>query len=321
MISGTLQGATKNPGRIAAAFAAIYILWGTTYLAIAVGIQTIPPFLLMGVRSVAGGLVLVTWARADKTPWPAAWAWLWAAICGLLFFVGCHGVLAFAEQRVPSGMAAVLLATIPFWLVILIFVFPGERAPRVVTLAALIPGLAGVAFIAWRQLEHAQGGFGVVYVPLVLGAAASWALGSHVSHRQLQGTPAIMRSGLELAIGGLVLVAMSGLSGELQMFNPAKVSAASVAALAYLTLPAPSWRLRPIFGCSIRFRRLWLRHIRSSIRSSPCSSAGSRWGERPTKALFLGAILVIASIIGVLLFSRSPPRTAPSPRGNQRPEE
>ena len=102
-------------------------------------------------------------------------------------------------------------------------------------LAALIPALAGVALVAWRQFEHARGGFGVVYVLMVLGAAASWVLGSHVSHRQLQGTSAILRSGLELAIGGLVLIAMSGLSGELQTFNPAKVSAASVGALAYLT--------------------------------------------------------------------------------------
>ncbi len=308
MRSKTLRGAARNPGRIALAFAAIYILWGTTYLAIAVGVQTIPPFLLMGVRSAAGGLVLVAWARAARARWPAVRTWLWAAICGLLFFVGCHGVLAFAEQRVPSGMAAVLLATIPFWLVILNFVFPGERPPRVATLAALIPGLAGVAFIAWRQLEHARGGFGVVYVLMVLGAAASWALGSHVSQRQLQGTSAIMRSGLELAIGGLVLVAMSGVSGELQTFNPAKVSAASVAALAYLT----------VAGTLVAFAAyIWLLDqvsealVATYTFVNPVIAVLVGWlvlGERPTKGLFLGAFLVIASIIGVLIVDRSPRR-------------
>src|SRR5271166_6646395 len=115
MEAGIRKGADSTRAGVVAAFAAIYILWGTTYLAIAIGVQTIPPFLLMGVRSVAGGLVLVAWAKAIQTPWPPARTWAWAALCGFLFFVGCHGVLALAEQRVPSGLAAVLLATIPFW--------------------------------------------------------------------------------------------------------------------------------------------------------------------------------------------------------------
>src|ERR1700761_8216011 len=94
---------------IVAAFAAIYLLWGSTYLAIALGLKTIPPFLLMALRSLGGGLILIALKSRDLTQMSRR-NWLNAAICGALFFVGCHGVLAYAEQSVPSGIAAIVLA-------------------------------------------------------------------------------------------------------------------------------------------------------------------------------------------------------------------
>ena len=295
---------------IIAAFAAIYGIWGTTYLAIAIGVQTIPPFLLMGVRSVAGGLVLVAWAKAIRTPWPPARTWLWAAICGLLFFVGCHGVLAFAEQRVPSGLAAVLLASIPFWLVMLNAIFPGERPTRIATLIALIPGLAGVAFIAWRQLEHEQGGFGLPYIALVLAAAFSWAAGSLVSQRHSETTSTVMLAGLELAIGGAVLLAVSFLSGDLRTFDPGTVSPASGMALAYLTFA----------GTVVGFASyIWLLdRVSETLVSTytfvnPIIAVLVGWlvlGEQPTLSSLLGGTLVVGSIIAVLALDRSPLRPA-----------
>jgi drug/metabolite transporter (DMT)-like permease len=290
-----------------AAFAAIYILWGTTYLAVAVGVQSIPPFLLMCLRSIGGGLMLVAAAKAIQTPWPPGRTWIWAAISGLLFFVGCHGVLAFAQQRVPSGMAAILLATIPFWLAALNYLMPGKRPTRIVTLAALIPGLAGVAFIAWQQLEHAQGDFGAPYIFLLLGAAFSWAVGSLVSQRHSEPTSAIMLSGLELAIGGLVLLGISGLSGEFKAFDPGKVSVPSGLALAYLTLAgtvvafaAYNWLLNQVSETLVA----------TYTFVNPVIAVLAGWivlGERLTMSVLLGGVLVIASIIGVLVLNRSPP--------------
>src|SRR5207302_4839177 len=127
-----------------ACFLSIYFLWGSTYLAVAFGLKSIPPFLLMAMRSLGGGIILlaVSWREIAGV---SARTWRNAALCGLLFFLGCHGVLAYAQQTIPSGIAAIMLATIPFWVVLLGLVVPAEQRPAPTTLVALVPGFAGVA--------------------------------------------------------------------------------------------------------------------------------------------------------------------------------
>src|SRR5262245_54848201 len=103
---------------LAAAFAAIYFLWGGTYLAIALGLQSIPPFLLIGSRSIIGGFALFALSQWRKVAVRSLRDWTQAAISGAFFFIGCHGALAYAQRSVPSGLAAIILATIPFWIVL-----------------------------------------------------------------------------------------------------------------------------------------------------------------------------------------------------------
>src|SRR3954465_14181193 len=129
-------------------FAAIYLLWGSTYFAITLGLKSIPPFLLMALRSFCGGILLLAMSAGEVAN-VSAQAWIRASLCGLLFFVGCHGVLAFAQQSVPSGVAAIVLATIPFWILLLGFLFPRGKRPAPGTLIAVVPGFAGVALVAW----------------------------------------------------------------------------------------------------------------------------------------------------------------------------
>ena len=111
---GKREDQTAVSPRLILAFAAIYLLWGSTYLAIALGLRSFPPFLLMGLRSVAGGVILLAVWQLGSGERPAARAWGPATIIGLLLFVGCHGTLAYVQQHVPSGLAALMLATIPF---------------------------------------------------------------------------------------------------------------------------------------------------------------------------------------------------------------
>ena len=113
---------------IIGSFAAIYLLWGSTYFAIALGLQSMPPFMLMGIRSLCGGLILIGLGGRDAIH-ASGRTWLNAGLCGLLFFVGCHGILALAQQRAPSGIAAIVLATIPFWIVLIDFLMPGDARP------------------------------------------------------------------------------------------------------------------------------------------------------------------------------------------------
>ena len=116
------------------------VLGGHTYLAVAVALRSIPPLMLMATRSIAGGLILLACVKLAGRPTGSPRTWAFAAACGVLFFVGCHGVLAHAQQQVPSGLAAVLLATIPFWILIAETLLPGSK-PGLKNLAVLTPGI------------------------------------------------------------------------------------------------------------------------------------------------------------------------------------
>lgn len=285
-----------------AAFAVIYLVWGSTYLAVTIALRSIPPFLLMGTRSVAGGLVLYACARLSGGLAPSARTWLYATGCGILFFVGCHGVLAYAQERVPSGMAAVLLATIPFWIVLLKLVLPGDDRPHAGVLALLIPGIAGVGLIAWQQMSSVGEGPSALDIALLIGAAASWALGTVLSER-LQATSPVALSGMELVAGGLALIAIGFVAGEPDALVLADLTPASMLAWAYLTLA----------GTIVAFAAyVWLlRQVSPPLVATytfvnPIIAVLLGWavlGERPTVSMIVGVALVVASIAGLLWFS------------------
>ncbi|MGF6428102.1 MULTISPECIES: EamA family transporter [Bradyrhizobium] len=279
---------------IVGAFAAIYLLWGSTYFAIALGLKSIPPFLLMGLRSLGGGLILIALNVADVTR-VSRWNWLTAALCGVLFFVGCHGVLAYAQQSVPSGIAAIMLATIPFWVLLIDFLYPQTRRPATMTLAALLPGLAGVAIVAWQSAG--QGHFSILPILLLLAAAFSWAVGTVLSRRTSDHGSPTLSSGMQLSIGGAVLFAISLASGELEGFSPRDVSAPSLAAVIYLA----------IAGSVIGFTAFrWLLDnvstfmVSTYIFVNPIIAVllGTLFlGEPFSVTMLFGALLVIASVI------------------------
>lgn len=218
---------------VIAAFAAIYLLWGSTYFAITLGLKSIPPFLLMALRSFCGGIVLLAMSGGQIARMSLQ-AWAMASLCGLLFFVGCHGVLAFAQQSVPSGVAAIVLATIPFWILLIDVVFPGDQRPKPVALLALVPGFLGVGLVAWQNVE--QAGISILPVVLLLAAALSWSAGTVLSRRMSSQSSAILLSGMQLSIGGIVLFAISWLTGETGNFSPTEVSLTSLAAALWLII-------------------------------------------------------------------------------------
>jgi drug/metabolite transporter (DMT)-like permease len=295
--------------RMLAAFAAVYLVWGSTYLAIALGIETIPPFLLMGLRSLIGGALLFGWARSRSThpgqgvpareDWPGARAWVHAAICGLLFFLGCHGVLAYAEKQVPSGVAAIVLATIPFWIVLLNLVLGDGKRPQALTLLALVPGFAGVALIAWREALSPDHPIDPAMILLLLASAFSWALGSVISQRHPSSVSAAALSGMQLLCGGAALILCSVFGGELAGFSPSEISSRSLAGLAYLALA----------GTVLGFvSYIWLLdHVPVPLVSTytfvnPIIAVVLGWlflNEQMTLEMLAGAALVVASVIAV----------------------
>lgn len=273
---------------ILGSFAAVYLLWGSTYFAIALGLKSLPPFLLMAVRSLCGGLILIA-LNGRELVQVSRRTWLDAALCGLLFFVGCHGVLAFAQQRVPSGVAAIILATIPFWILLIDFTFPQEKRPTPYTLMALVPGFAGVAIVA----SHSAGRNGVSVRPIVwlLAAALSWSIATVLSRRTSSGASSMLVSGLQLMIGGAVLFAISLIAGEMSGFSPRDVSTISLVAEAYLI----------ISGSVIGFAAYhWL------LNNVPTSLVSTYTFINPIVAVLLGTVILgepfsISMLLGACL--------------------
>lgn len=219
---------------IAAGFAAIYLIWGSTYLATTVAVETLPPFLMMGVRSLVGGAILYAAARVAGAARPTAAHWRGAAATGALFFVGCHGLMAYAQQRVPSGVSALLMATLPLW-VSLIGWLRGER-PAARTMAALGIGFAGVALLIAVSRGIALGGIATLPLLALLVAAPSWALGSVLARTRALPSSPTQASGMALLVGGALLVCLGVAGGELDGFEAQAVSVRSLLGLAWLTV-------------------------------------------------------------------------------------
>ncbi len=286
-------------GLLLAAFAAIYFLWGSTYLAIAVAAQSIPPFLMIGVRSVAAGTILLGLAQFRSPGLPPVRAWALAAVSGVLLFGGCQGALAYAEKSVPSGLAAVMLATIPFWMVLIKFLISTEDRPTMMTLAALVAGLAGVALFMLPSGPHKAAPLAAPMVLILLGAAVMWAAGSIISQRQSPSITVLTSASMQLLCGGAALLIASSLKGELAGFLPSQISPASWAGLMFQT----------IAGSVLGFAAyVWLLdHARAPLVTTytfvnPIIAVGLGWavlGERLTIQMFGGIALVVASVIAV----------------------
>ncbi|MBX9626405.1 MAG: EamA family transporter, partial [Gemmataceae bacterium] len=218
---------------VAAGLAVIYLVWGSTYLGMQVAIETIPPFLMGGVRFLLGGAILLGWVWAAGVGRASARQWRNAAVAGVLLFLGGNGGVAWAfdVEKVPSGLAALTVATTPAWMVLLEWAWGGRR-PRLVVGLGIAVGLAGVAVLA--------GGGGVAGGVSPAGAAAltiaslSWAVGSIFARRSdLPRSPA-QTTAMEMLAGGAALAAVGWLAGEPARFIPANVTTVSGVAFAYL---------------------------------------------------------------------------------------
>jgi drug/metabolite transporter (DMT)-like permease len=286
-------------GQLLAAFAAVYILWGSTYLAVALAVQSIPPFLLIGVRSLAAGAILLGLAQIRNPGLPPARAWASAAASGILLFGGCHGTLAYVQEYVPSGLAAVMLATIPFWIVLIKFAISAEDRPRSMTLACLVPGLVGVALFVLPGSLRKAGPIAPAMVLMLLGSAFSWAAGSIISQRRNGATPAIASAGMQLLCGGAAILIASLLKGELVDFSLRQILPVSWAALGYLTFA----------GSVVAFTAyVWLLdHAKAPLVTTytfvnPIIAVGLGWavlGEQLTPQMLAGFALVIGSVVAV----------------------
>ena len=224
------------------AFAIIYFVWGSTFFAIRVGVSEVPPFLFCAMRFLAAGLLVYVWAIVQGGRTPDARQWLSAFLLALLIFVGDYGLLFWAEQRVPSGIAAVILATIPAFMALAEIVILGTQRLTARLFLALLAGIAGVAVLMSRSIDLGElgklGGAPIDTagaVGLIVGAI-SWSVASALARKLPLPASKVMSSGAQMLAGGAMLLAVSAARGEWRGFDLLAVSRTAWVALVYLVL-------------------------------------------------------------------------------------
>lgn len=220
---------------VIAAFAAVYVIWGSTYLGIRYAVESIPPFLMAGSRHLTAGLLLFAFARVRGAKAPTLIQWRDAAIAGTLMLVVGNGGVTWAEQLIPSGIAALLVALTPVWMVLIDWGRPGGVRPRALVGLGLIVGLAGVIVLARKQMAGASAAYGWG-VAALLAASICWALGSVFNRTARKPESAFLGVGLQMITGGVILFVIALLQGEAKQFALTRVTALSFWAWFYLTI-------------------------------------------------------------------------------------
>jgi drug/metabolite transporter (DMT)-like permease len=220
--------------QIIAAFASIYLVWGSTYLAIRYAIETIPPFTMGGIRFLISGALLYIWARYRGAPRPTRLHWRNAVIAGGFLLLGGNGAVVWAEQFVPSGLTALLVSILPFWLVIIEWVRPPRRRPSGLVLIGLVLGFIGIIVLVGPGNIGGHGDIRPAGALVLIFGSLSWAIGSFWSRDAQLPESGLLTTGIEMLAGGALLLLVGALSGELSRFDIHQVSKASTAGLLYL---------------------------------------------------------------------------------------
>ncbi len=301
-----LARARASLGGVAMALLVVYVVWGSTYLAIRYAIETLPTFSMAGMRYLVAGMILYGWARLRGAPRPALRHWGPSLVIGVLLLLGGNGGVVWAEHRIPSGVAALLVAVEPVWIALLAPFIQGVRRSGARIFGGLAAGLAGVAVL----VIDPHGGLDPTSVDprgalVVVLAAMSWAAGSlYATRAELPASPALATS-LQMLTGGATLLLFGALQGELAAFSPHEVSRRSLLAFAYLV----------VLGSIVAFTAYTylLRHARPIVASTyafvnPVVAVLLGWslaGEPLTWRVAAAGVLILAAL-GLIFSDRVP---------------
>jgi drug/metabolite transporter (DMT)-like permease len=290
----------------------VYVVWGSTYLAIRVGVRDIPPFGLAGARYLIAGALLFPIAirtgdartRAEDRP---GWRqWVACGLIGMLLPALGNGGLTFAETTVPSGLAAMLVATVPLWMILFAVPIQRRRVSRR-ALCGLLIGLLGVIVLASGGSTH-TGGDGVL---IVLGASAAWGLGSALGGRLQLPRRALLAAAMEMLVGGAALTATAAVTGELGHPHLADIRVASWLALAYLIIPGS---ILAFTAYNYALTHLPVDTVSTYAYVNPVVAVilgAALLHENGSLHEAIGAALIISSVVLALRHRRADPALAP----------
>lgn len=310
-LSPAATGPRRLPPSVWLGLITIYLVWGSTYLGIAVAVESIPPFGMAAIRFLVAGAILLAVVALRRRPVrrPTARELRDSLVVGALLAAGGNGLVSWGEQTVPSGITALLVGLVPAWAALIGRLAFGDRLPRIVVVGIAV-GFIGVAILAWPAGGSLA--FDPAGLAAVLAAPVLWAFGTVFAARRAR-LPAdgLLASGLQMVLGGLVLLVLAGATGEGARFDPGELTATSLLALVYLTLAGS------LLGYSTY---AWL------LRRAPVSTVATYAYVNPVVAVVLGALVlsepieprtllagaVIVAAVAIIVSSRRPPADAPS---------
>jgi drug/metabolite transporter (DMT)-like permease len=276
MSTRTEEVSKPQTWKVLVAFAIIYVVWGSTFLAIRVGVREVPPFLFAGMRFFVAGIVLYCWMRLKGTRSPSLRQWGAASLLAALMFLISYGLLFWAETRVPSGIAAVMLAIIPVFMAMSEILILQTRHLSARLTIALLVGIVGVAVLMNRSLSFGQAPVDTPGAFALILAAISWSMAAALTRKLPLPDSKAMSSGAQMLAGGVMLTLMAEILGEFRGFQIQEVSRAAWLALAYLS----------VAGSIVAFTAyLWLVHHESPTK------VGTYAYVNPIVAVFLGHFL------------------------------
>lgn len=278
-----------------AAFAAVYLIWGSTYLAIRFAIESIPPFLMAGVRFLVAGGVLFVFARVRGAAAPQRLHWRTAIVVGGLLLLGGNGGVVWAEQYVPSGIAALLVATVPLWITSFEWLATKRRAPNV-AIGGVLVGFAGVALLIGPGALGDGPGVSMPGAAALLLASLLWSGGSLYSRTAPQPGVQTLATAMSMIAGGILLLGASVVTGEPARFDLGTVTMKSVMALLYLI----------VFGALIAYTAfMWLMRVTTPARAAtyayvnPVVAVVLGWvlgGEAMNSRMIVAAAIIVGSV-------------------------
>jgi drug/metabolite transporter (DMT)-like permease len=308
------MSAPSSRVKLLAAFAAVYVIWGSTYLAIKFAIATLPPLLMGGTRFLAAGAILYIWSRARGVARPTRLHWRSALIIGALLLVGGNGGVVLGEQAVPSSLTALLISTTPIWMTLLDWLRPGGTKPSGGVIFGLLIGFAGVALLIGPDLSTPGTSLNPLALAVILAASVSWAAGSLYSRGAPVPQSPLLGTGMEMLAGGALLLVAGLVTGEAGHLHVQSVSLGSALALGYLI----------VFGSLVAFTcYIFLLKATTTARVStyayvnPVVAVLLGWvfaGEQLKPITLLGAAVIVSAVVIITAFrSRAQMRPQPLP--------
>ncbi len=285
------------------AFAAVYLIWGSTYLFIRFAIETVPPFLVGGIRFLLAGFAMYAWLRWRGAPQPTRLEWRSAFIIGPLLMTGGNGGVVWSEQFVASGIVALVVALVPLWMLLLVWLRGGTR-PVVREWLGVATGLIGVALLISTDGSPASGGIGPLALLVLIFSTLSWSVGSLIARDAPLPPSPLLASAMEMIAGGVGMLALALVRGEFQQLAMSHVSWRSGLSIVYLA----------VFGSIIAFSAYkWLLNqvtpaaVGTYAFVNPVVAVGLGWmfAAEPLGARTLVAMVVIvAAVVMVALKPR-----------------